>query len=385
VPDLPAISEVRASAYTVPTDAPEADGTFAWDSTTIVIVELRAGDQCGMGYSYASRAAASVVIAALAQDVVGSDPADIPAISLAMSRRLRNAGRPGIGATAISAVDNALWDLKARLLGVSFLDLVGAARPSVPGYGSGGFTSYSDEQLSNQLGGWANDGFAMVKMKIGTDAGRDPARVKAARAAVGSGVELFVDANGAYDARQAVRAANTWLADERVTWFEEPVTSDDLAGLRFVRDHTPAEMAVAAGEYGWTPIDFVRLADGPAVDTIQIDATRCLGVSGFLAAAALCRSGGIPISTHCAPSLHSHLACAVNGVRHIEWFHDHVRIEQALFDGSACARDGMVTPDRGRPGFGLELRRADARQFLVWEGSTANDNGDNGRNSAQAT
>jgi L-alanine-DL-glutamate epimerase-like enolase superfamily enzyme len=208
----------------------------------------------------------------------------------------------------------------------------------------------------------------MVKMKIGRDSARDPERVRVARDAIGPQTRLFVDANGAFHARDAIGAANTWLAAASVSWFEEPVSSDDLEGLLMVRKLAPAPMAVAAGEYAWTPIDFERLADGPTVDVIQADATRCLGVSGFLEAAALCHARGIPMSTHCAPSLHAQLACAVRDVRHIEWFHDHVRVEQMLFEGSAQVHDGMVRPDRSRPGFGLELRESEARPFLVWEG-----------------
>jgi L-alanine-DL-glutamate epimerase-like enolase superfamily enzyme len=362
------ITRITASAYTFPTDAPESDGTFTWDSTTIVVVEVTAANQTGLGYTYASHVAAPLIVDALAQDVVGRDAFDNAAGALAMSARLRNAGRPGIGATAISAVDNALWDLKARLVGVSLLDLLGATRDAVPAYGSGGFTSYSDNQLRDQLGGWAAAGFRMVKMKIGRDPRVDPHRVSTARAAIGGDVALFVDANGAFDPRQAVAAATSWLDEQSVTWFEEPVSSDDVGGLAFVRDHAPAAMAIAAGEYCWAPHDFTRLAEGPAIDVIQADATRCLGVSGFLAAVGTCRGFGIPMSTHCAPSLHATLACAADAVRHIEWFHDHVRLEHIFFDGAAEARDGLVHVDRGRPGLGIDLRTSDVEKYLVWKG-----------------
>ena len=365
------IRRVVASAYTIPTDLPESDGTYAWDSTTIVIVEAETDGTTGIGYSYASPVAARLIIDALGLDALGADPLDIPSIAADMSARLRNAGRPGIGATAISAVDNALWDLKARLLGLPLVDLLGAARDAIPAYGSGGFTSYSNEELRDQLSGWASDGSRMVKIKIGRGPSVDPGRVSAARAAIGSGVALFVDANGAFHAREALGAAQSWLADVGVTWFEEPVSSDDIEGLRFVRERVPPAMAVAAGEYGWTPIDFIRLADGQAVDVMQADATRCLGISGFLAAAQICRARRIPMSTHCAPSLHVHVACAVSGVRHMEWFHDHVRIERIFFDGCAKAVDGLVAPDRDRPGLGLELRRPDVEKFLVWRGEVS--------------
>jgi L-alanine-DL-glutamate epimerase-like enolase superfamily enzyme len=359
------IAALRTAAYTVPTDRPESDGTYAWDRTTIVIVELEAAGGWGLGYSYASAAAARFIATQLAPAVIGRDPFDIPAIWSAMLRTVRNVGRPGIAATAISAVDTALWDLKARLLGLPLVALLGRARPEIPAYGSGGFCSYSDRELADQLGGWAADGFRFVKMKVGREPARDPARATVARRAIGDSVELFVDANGAHDVRHAVAAAARF-ADEGVTWFEEPVTSDDPAGLRFVRDHAPASMAIAAGEYAWDIDAFRTLLVAGAVDTIQADATRCLGITGFLGAAALAEADHVPLSTHCAPALHAVLACAVRPAVHLEWFHDHVRLERHLFDGGPTVRDGLVAPDPTRPGLGLDLKRSDAERFLDW-------------------
>jgi L-alanine-DL-glutamate epimerase-like enolase superfamily enzyme len=211
------ITDITVAAYAVPTDAPESDGTLEWDRTTIVVVELEAGGVSGLGYSYASAAAARLVASVLAPLVKGGDPLDIPAIWSTLVGAVRNMGRPGIAATAISAVDTALWDLKARLLDLSLLELLGRAREAIPAYGSGGFCSYTDGRLAGQLGGWAAEGFRFVKMKVGREPGRDPARVAVARRAIGEDVELFVDANGAHDARHAVAAAGA-VAEHGVTW-----------------------------------------------------------------------------------------------------------------------------------------------------------------------
>lgn len=359
------ITALTAAAYTVPTDGPESDGTFTWQQTTIVVVEVEASGVRGLGYSYADATAARLVAGFLAAVATGCDPFDIPAIWSAMVGAVRNIGRAGIAATAISAVDTALWDLKARLLGLPLVALLGRAREAIPAYGSGGFCSYTDARLADQLGGWAAEGFRFVKMKVGREPHRDPERAAVARRAIGGRVELFVDANGAHDVRHAVAAAKAF-ADEGVTWFEEPVTSDDPAGLRFVRDHAPASMAIAAGEYAWDLDSFRRLLDAGAVDTLQADATRCLGITGFAAAAALADAYHVPLSTHCAPALHATLACAVPRAVHLEWFHDHVRLERQLFDGGPSVRDGLVAPDLTRPGLGLELKRSDAERFLDW-------------------
>jgi L-alanine-DL-glutamate epimerase-like enolase superfamily enzyme len=264
---------------------------------------------------------------------------------------------------AIAAVDNALWDLKSKLLGVAVVDLLGAARDGVPIYGSGGFTSYTVAQLAGQLGGWARDGIAMVKMKVGRDAAADPARVHAAREAIGDAA-LFVDANGGYGRKQALALAQRF-AEDGVTWFEEPVSSDDLAGLELLRDRMPPGMDVTAGEYGYDIGYFRAMLAAGAVDVLQADATRCAGITGFMRVAALCQAFQVPLSSHCAPALHVHACCAATPVRHLEYFFDHARIEGMLFDGAPRPRDGCLFPDRTRPGLGLELKRADAARYAA--------------------
>jgi L-alanine-DL-glutamate epimerase-like enolase superfamily enzyme len=300
--------------------------------------------------------------ALLAGVVTGRDAFDIPGAHLAMVRKIRNLGRPGIASMAISAVDNALWDLKARLLDLSLLDLLGAVRERAAIYGSGGFTCYPDEKLRDQLGGWAETGIKMVKMKIGSDPGADLGRVRVAREAIGPAVELFVDANGAYSRKQALAQAEKF-AEYDVRWFEEPVSSDDLEGLRLMRDRAPAGMHIAAGEYGYDACYFRRMLAAGAVDVLQADATRCAGITGFLQAAALCDAYGLPFSFHCAPALHAALACAVPAYWVGEYFFDHARIERMLFDGAPEPVKGALIPDRGRPGLGLEFKHADAKRY----------------------
>jgi len=358
------IEAVRASAYKVPTDAPESDGTFSWESTTVILAEVVAAGCTGLGYTYCHAAAAGLVNSALREVVCAGDAFDAPAARGRMLRAVRNIGRSGVAACAISAVDVALWDLKAKLLGAPLAGLLGRKRETAPIYGSGGFTSYSDEQLREQLEGWvARDGCRFVKMKIGREPERDPYRINIARVAIGDR-QLFVDANGALSARQALCLADrTRGADIR--WFEEPVTSDDPASLRLLRHRLPAFMEVAAGEYVFTLDDARGLLEAEAVDVLQADATRCGGVSGFLQVDALCEAHHTDLSAHCAPALHLHLAVAATRLRHIEWFHDHVRLEAMLFDGAPLPQNGEIKPDLSRPGLGLEFKRQDAERFRV--------------------
>jgi L-alanine-DL-glutamate epimerase-like enolase superfamily enzyme len=359
------VESLEASVYTVPTEQPESDGTLTWTSTTVVVAEARAGGQTGLGFTYATPACAALIRDVLAEVGVGADPMDVPGTWAAMVRRIRNLGRPGVVSMAIAAVDTALWDLKARLLGQPLCRLLGMVRDRVPVYGSGGFTSYSDTELVEQLTGWAQGGgIGRVKMKVGTAWGaeerRDLERVARVRAALGDDVELYVDANGAYRAKQAVRVGRGF-ADQGVTWFEEPVSSDDLAGLREVRGQCRAE--VAAGEYGYDLAYFQHMLAAGAVDCLQADVSRCAGATEWLRVAALAAAHNLELSAHCAQSLTAHPAAAVPNLRHLEYFHDHARVDRLLFDGVLDPDGGVLRPDLSRPGMGLELKRADADRY----------------------
>jgi L-alanine-DL-glutamate epimerase-like enolase superfamily enzyme len=358
-----AVDQVDVSAYTIPTDEPESDGTLEWDETTIVVVEVGAGGETGLGYTYGPKAVATLVEEKLADVLSGSDPMSVGGSWAEMGRQLRNAGRPGIGSMAIAAVDIALWDLKARLRGMPLVEALEAEGEAVPLYASGGFTSYSNERLAEQLGGWADAGFTRVKMKVGREPDRDPVRLDAARAAIGDEDELFVDANGAFSREQALDWADRLEREWDVSWFEEPVSSADFEGLRRVRERS--RLDVAAGEYVYVAADARNLLAAGAVDCLQADVTRCGGITGFLEVAALAEEHGIDLSAHCAPQVSVHACAAVSRLRHLEWFHDHVRVERLLFDGVLEPRDGELRPDRSRLGHGLELKRTDAARYAA--------------------
>jgi L-alanine-DL-glutamate epimerase-like enolase superfamily enzyme len=359
------VDKIAVSTYRIPTETPsESDGTYEWSATTLVLVEASGGGCTGMGYTYADESTAVLIHSMLAKVACGMDVMATGAIWAKLVAAVRNLGRSGIASMAISAIDVALWDLKARLLNTPLVSLLGAARDEVPVYGSGGFTSYSMEQLCEQLAGWVGDGIPRVKMKIGRDPCADVARVIAARAAIGDGAELFVDANGGYERKQAIAQALRF-AESRVSWFEEPVYHRDLEGLRECRDHAPAGMEISVGEYGYVPDEFASIIEAGATDVLQADATRCEGITGLLIVDGLCEATATPLSTHCAPSLHAHPACAAKRVRHVEYFYDHARIEHMLFDGVLTPTNGALHPDLSRPGMGLEFKRADAARFAL--------------------
>lgn len=362
------VEAVEVHAFEIPTDGPggtEQDGTLEWDSTTLVLVVARAGSRAGIGYTYADVSVAALIESALAPMLPGSDALAPPAAWQRMSAALRNAGRPGAGAMAVSAVDVALWDLKARLLGLPLVRVLPAFHDRVPVYGSGGFTNYPLDRLTGQLAGWVGRGIGRVKLKTSRDPARDPERLTAVREALGGGVELFADANGALGRKQALYWAGRFAEEWGVRWFEEPVSSDDPDGLRIVRDGSPAPLEVAAGEYGFVLRDFTALLG--AVDCLQADVTRCGGVTGLLQVAGLAAAHHVDLSAHCAPALSAHAFCAVPRLRHLEYFHDHVRIEGLAFDGvlSPEADGGLLRPDRTRPGLGLVVKDADLEGFRI--------------------
>ncbi|MFD2081805.1 L-alanine-DL-glutamate epimerase [Actinopolymorpha cephalotaxi] len=363
--DVP-VTEVGTRVYTVPTDAPEGDGTLTWDSTTMVLVRLTGGGHTGIGWTYGPPAAAEVIRGELAELVRGRSCLDVQSGYHAMVAAVRNAGRPGLVSLAIAAVDTAWWDLRARVLGLPLHRLLGAERTApVRVYGSGGFTTYDDNQLARQCEEWLELGVSYAKIKIGESWGanpaRDLARMRLARQALGEDVELFVDANGAFTPKQATRLAAT-AEDLGVTWFEEPVTSDDLDGLRRVRDHVRPD--VTAGEYGYDLTYFERMCAAGAVDCLQVDVSRCGGITEWQRIAAVAAAHHLPVSAHCAPALHLAAAAATPHLRHVEYFHDHVRIESRFFAGPVTAHDGALHPGDD-PGNGLEFRESDAESYRV--------------------
>ena len=356
---------LNVSVYTIPLEASQSDATLRWDRTDVVVVEATAGDVRGLGFTYGTDACAAFVRSVLEHVVVGLDPMDVARAWELMVRAIRNQGRPGVASMAIAAVDAALWDLKARLLDLPLARLLGLVRDAVPVYGSGGFTSLSDDELAEQLARWVHEkGITMVQMKVGTNRGTEPGRdvdrVALARKAIGTEADLFVDANGGYTAKQAIRVGRQF-AELGVSWFEEPVSSDDLEGLSRVR--SSLDLDVTAGEYGYDLAYFRRMLAAEAVDCLQVDVSRCGGITEFLRVASLAAAHGLQISTHTAQSLSVHPCAAVPNVRHLEYFTDHTRAERLLFEGVPEPVDGSLRPDLSRPGMGLEVRGQDAEAF----------------------
>jgi L-alanine-DL-glutamate epimerase-like enolase superfamily enzyme len=360
------VEKVAVHAFEIPVDGPdgqEQDGTLSWSSTVIVLVEASAGGLTGLGYTYGDVSTAALIESKLASVVTGMDALAPATAWRSMFAALRNAGQPGIGAMAVSAVDIALWDLKARLTGEPLYRALPGFRDKVPVYGSGGLTNYPLGRLISQVSSWAAARIPRMKIKTSRDPSADPERLSAVRKEAGDAVELFTDANGALSRKAALYWAHRFAGEWDVCWFEEPVSSLDVDGLRLLRDRGPGGLDIAAGEYGYLAPDFAALLG--AVDCLQADVTRCGGITGLLQVGGLCEARQLDLSAHCAPAVSAHAFCGVPRLRHLEYFHTHVRLEAFVFDGTLSPDGGELRPDPGRPGLGLDVKWADLEQYRV--------------------
>lgn len=362
--DTVKIEQIQVSAYAIPTATTEADGTLQWNSTTLVLTEITAAEKKGIGYTYANRAAADIIHHTLRPYLLGQNALNVTGLTERLIHQIRNDGNYGIAAMAVSAVDNALWDLKAKIFSVPLCCLLGQVRDKMLLYGSGGFTNYTDTQLATQFSSWAEQGIKYLKMKVGTEPEKDVTRVKGARTVIGDTIALFTDANGAYTVKQALEKAGEF-SEFNVTWFEEPVRSDNLEGLHFIQQRAPARMNIAAGEYGYNLPYFQEMLQRRSVDILQADATRAGGITAFLKAGILAEAYQVPFSSHCAPALHLHPSLALPSFFIAEYFYDHVRIESMLFDGVTLPGDGYLCPDPSRPGLGIEFKHKDAAKYKL--------------------
>lgn len=358
------ITRFHVSACTVPTETTESDGTLNWKSTTIVIVQLAAGETWGLGYTYGNPGLKSFAVDLINKAVIDEDAFSITGIWGKLVQLVRNEGRTGESSMVISAIDNALWDLKAKLLQLPLLSLLGQSRERVEGYGSGGFNSYTHEQLEHQITSWLEQGFKKMKVKITGNLEHERARLSFIRRLCGPEVQLFVDANEACDKKVAREFADL-LKELKIIWFEQPIFAYDLKGMHDFKLQMPTGIYLTTGEYVYNLTDLSNILQADAADVIQLDVTRCEGVSGFLKCSNLCEAYDVPISTHCAPALTVSPACSVGGLKHIEYFFDHARLENMLFDGVPQPRDGYFKPDLSRLGNGLILKKREIEKFEV--------------------
>jgi L-alanine-DL-glutamate epimerase-like enolase superfamily enzyme len=355
------IEDVRTEWLRVPISPPIADATHVLRLMDLILVEVRAGDFRGSSYmlsfDYGPAVLRGLVDQELKRHIVGMDADNIRAVYEANLRVTEYIGREGVAMWGTAAIDVALWDLLARRLGVPASLLFGANTKAVPVYGSGGWISYTDEQLADEVSSYVSRGFAGVKIKIGGDEDRDVERVRSVRQAIGPHRKLMVDANQGLTLEHALRLARK-LEDCHLDWFEEPFPKDDLESYQRLSNATGIPLAAGEREFGVPP--FRRLVAERCISVVQPDLLRVGGVTGWRQVAGLADSHLLRIAPHFYREYDVHLAAAEPNLIAIESFDWLDPLLEEPFE----VRDGLAAvPDR--PGFGVTFRQEAIREYRV--------------------
>ncbi len=349
------IAEVQADHYRIPLPVTLSDSTHGEISHfELITLRLRDAEGAeGLGYTYTVGAGGAAVHTVLARDLapllVGQEADRIEALWERMWWGLHYVGRGGIASFAISAVDTALWDLKARRQDTPLWRLLGGHDPKVQAYAGGIDLQFPLDRLLRQTRDNLDAGFRAIKMKVGRDRlSEDLARVAAMRDLLGAEVPLMVDANMRWNADQAIRAARR-LAEHDITWLEEPTIPDDVAGhVRILRE---GGLPIATGENMHTIYEFEHMIGAGGVSFPEPDLSNCGGVTVWLKVARLAEAHNLPVTSHGVHDLHVQLLAAVPNKSYLEihgfglerFIAEPLRIE----DGCATAPE--------RPGHGVEL------------------------------
>ena len=320
----------------------------------------------GLGMAEATPGTRQVIQDALSRILIGKDPSDIEKLWDQMFWAVRGFGRKGVAFCAISAVDIALWDLKGKILGLPLYKLLGAYTDSVPIYGSGGWTNFTEKELIQEMEGYIESGINRVKMKVGKDYGKsereDINRVEAVRKAVGDDVTIFLDANNGYYKKQAIYMAKEF-EQFQVGWLEEPLIPDDIGGMANVSQAT--HIPIASGEHEYTKYGFRDLVQRGGADIVQPDIARVGGVTEWMKIAHLCQAFNLPIAPHAMQLPHLHVACAIPNLKAVEYMNTQLEGDRIWYTEFPEQRNGMWSPFKDKPGLGLELDHYSISKYQI--------------------
>lgn len=298
--------------------------------------------------------------------LIGQDPLAHEKLWDDMFWRVRGYGRKGLAFCAISAVDIALWDLKGKIFGVPIYKLLGPYTDRVPIYGSGGWTSFTEAELVREQAGYVERGIPRVKMKVAKDFGKseeeDVRRLAAVRKALGDDVEIFIDANNGYYAKQAIRMARRFQ-EYNVGWFEEPVLADDIEGLAQIA--RSIDIPVATGEHEYTKYGFKELISRGGADIVQPDVGRVGGITEWMKVAHLAHAFNLPVAPHAVQLVHLQMALCTPNLKVVEYLGTTEGGDRVWYTEFPEPKDGMWAPYPDRPGLGLELNPASVRKYAV--------------------
>tara|TARA_B100000949_G_scaffold15701_1_gene12208 strand:- start:643 stop:1749 length:1107 start_codon:yes stop_codon:yes gene_type:complete len=310
----------------------------------------------GLGMTYASPGVIDVIENSLKSELVGKDPLDIEQLWNDMYWKVRGYGRKGIAFCAISAIDIGLWDLKGKYVNLPLYKLLGAYTDSVPVYGSGGWTNFSEKELLEEMTRYVSDGIPRVKMKVGKDFGsserEDIERVAAVRKIVGDDVSIYIDANNGYYRKQAIYMAKEF-EQFQVGWFEEPLIPDDIDGMAEISKAT--SIPIATGEHEYTKYGFRDLISRGGADIVQPDIGRVGGVTEWMKVAHLAHSFNLPVAPHALQLAHLHVACATPNLKVVEYMNVSLEGDKLWYVDFPKQKNGYWSPFHDKPGLGLEL------------------------------
>ncbi len=353
------IDNVQVHLVSMPVPGQLADATRKVDKLGYLIVRIttKSGIE-GIGVTYnevGGEGTCAVVQKAIAPRLIGRDPLETEAIWTEMFHYLRGVGRKGMTFCALSAVDAALWDIKGKAFDVPIYRLLGGNRTEIPVYASGGWASYSDEELVAEMTDMVSQGYTAIKFKLGVEGGRNPnrdvTRVRKVREAVGPDIDLLLDANNCWDAATAVQVANR-VKEYNIYLFEEPVFADDLPGLARFKQGT--DIPLATGEHEYTKFGLRDLLLNDAVDIVQLDGARAGGYTEMVKIAAMTEAWNLKFAPHAMENLHLQLAGAMGSIVFLERLRIFEEITGQVFKDAPVPVNGVMTiPDL--PGLGLAL------------------------------
>ncbi|MDR2392026.1 MAG: mandelate racemase/muconate lactonizing enzyme family protein [Planctomycetota bacterium] len=343
----------------------KAKGNFA-DSTRnvgtvgFVVVEIKTdAGRSGVGVTYhevGGEAVRQLIKLDFAHRLIGRSPLETEALYEETFHYIRGVGRKGLAFCAYSAVDIALWDLKGQMLGLPLYRLLGGVKNVLPVYASGGWTSYSRDELVAEAENMVRRGYGKIKIKVGVEGGRNPnedlRRVRAVRDAVGPGVGIMLDANNAWTAATAVRFANR-VKELDIMFLEEPVFADDIPGL--ARYKAGTDLPLATGEHEYTRYGVRDLIVAGAVDILQVDIARCGGFTEMLRIAAMSQAWNLSLAPHGMEHMHMHLLAAVPNGLFLERLFMFEEVADSVFSNPPVPVNGALTlPET--PGHGMVLK-----------------------------
>ena len=347
------ITDVRVEKYRWPKEKPIANGkhVYTHNELNLLIIDTDEGIS-GYGCSWAIEFADT-----MGKAIIGEDPLNTERL-WKKTYVPKFIGRRGTSCKTVSAIDIALWDIKAKAAGMPLYRLLGGYRESVPCYVAGGYYAKDKglKELQQEMEEYISWGVKAVKMKVGgVSMKEDAQRVKAVRQVIGEDAKLLLDANCSYRFFEAIEFGKM-VEEYHPYWFEEPVDADDYDGFRKIA--AKCSIPLAAGENEVTRFGFRDLINTQAISILNPDATCLGGVTEYMKVAGYADTNGLEMSPHGQQQVHVHLDCAVPNVVLAEFYPPQydAKVYEAFQNPVVFNADGTVSPSQA-PGAGLDINR----------------------------